>query len=117
MGLHQSLGHHHRRSTYNNGLMTGCVPTTSCVAVHDQYSRISVCNTTSSRSGNCCRLRNLIRRFVRESKSFYCTSKRLTFQYDAVSYSQNFDEGRRDDEFTRRSFVFNLQGSSGKSMS
>ena len=32
-------------------------------------------------------------------KSIYGSSKPLIFQYDAVSYSLNFDEGTHDDEY------------------
>ncbi|KAB1202006.1 hypothetical protein CJ030_MR8G019280 [Morella rubra] len=53
-----------------------------------EYSRINCC----SHSRRSWRLRNLLRRLVRDSKNFY-GSKPLSFHYDAVSYSQNFDEG------------------------
>ena len=32
-------------------------------------------------------------------KSIYGSSKPLIFQYDAVSYSLNFDEGNHDDDY------------------
>ncbi|MED6218362.1 hypothetical protein PIB30_026055 [Stylosanthes scabra] len=68
-----------------------------------QYSRIHhFSNTTSC----CCssspmkrrrgwRWRSILRRLMRESKtSLICRSnKPVSFQYDPVSYSQNFDEG------------------------
>lgn len=44
----------------------------------------------------------------RRSRSMYGSSKPLSFQYDAVSYSQNFDEGcHLYEEPGRRSQVFN----------
>ncbi|GMY12050.1 DNA polymerase zeta catalytic subunit like [Fagus crenata] len=76
----------HRRSSY----LPGCMMSPSCFPIHEEmeYSRINCCRH-NKRSR---RWRNLLRRFVRESKSFY-VSKPLSFHYDAVSYSQNFDEG------------------------
>ncbi|GAB4847186.1 hypothetical protein Ancab_026196 [Ancistrocladus abbreviatus] len=47
-----------------------------------------------------CLWRRFIKKLVRESQSIY-GSKPGTFQYDAVSYSQNFDEGRHNDDCGR----------------
>ncbi|XP_057965496.1 uncharacterized protein LOC131156062 [Malania oleifera] len=84
----------HRRPSY----FSGCVsPSTSCLPVHDEYSRIRIGSGSGGGGGGCRRRwKNLLKRLVRESKSIY-GSKPLTFQYDAVSYSQNFDDGCHDD--------------------
>ncbi|PIN21396.1 hypothetical protein CDL12_05899 [Handroanthus impetiginosus] len=88
----------HRRSSY----LYGCL-SPSCVPVHEDYSRIH-----HEKSHRYRRLRRLLRKIVNESKiSIYGTSKPITFQYDAVSYSQNFDEGcHRDDEYPRSHQLF-----------
>ncbi|XP_059641276.1 uncharacterized protein LOC132283355 [Cornus florida] len=75
----------HRRSSYFSGCMSP-----SCVPVHEEYARIRL-PSAGAKSGNR-KWRKLIKKLVKESKSIY-GSKPLTFQYDAVSYSQNFDEG------------------------
>lgn len=90
----------HRRSSYFSGCMSP-----SCVPVHEEYSRIQT--TAGDKCQRSRRLRKLIRKIVSESKSsIYGQAKPLTFQYDAVSYSQNFDDGcHRDDEFARCRYV------------
>ncbi|KAL8472740.1 hypothetical protein ACS0TY_029824 [Phlomoides rotata] len=89
----------HRRSSYFSGCMSP-----SCVPVHEEYSRIQT--TASDKCQRNRRLRKLIRKIVTEGKSIYGQAKPLTFQYDAVSYSQNFDDGyHRDDEYARRQYV------------
>ncbi|KAL6220209.1 hypothetical protein ACLB2K_007966 [Fragaria x ananassa] len=99
-----------RRSTY----LTGCMMSPSCFPVHEEmgYSRMESCgeNKRSLR-----RWRNFLRRLVmsdggrRRRRSIYGSSKAVSFQYDAVSYSQNFDEGCHlyEEEPGRRSQVFN----------
>ncbi|KAI3813445.1 hypothetical protein L1987_18170 [Smallanthus sonchifolius] len=77
----------HRRSSY----FSGCI-SPSCIPVHDQYTRIN-------RSRFCDRWsrkwKTLINKVIRESKkSIFRSPNPLTFRYDAVSYSQNFDEGK-----------------------
>ncbi|KAL2527869.1 uncharacterized protein Fot_20470 [Forsythia ovata] len=79
------------QSTYFSGCMSP-----SCVSVHEEYSRINTTNHDGNRSR---RLRKLLRKLVKDSKSIYGSSKPLTFQYDAVSYSQNFDDGCHKDEY------------------
>ncbi|KAA8546648.1 hypothetical protein F0562_003121 [Nyssa sinensis] len=69
----------------------------SCVPVHEEYSRIH--HLRGAKNGSR-RWRKLIKMLVRESKSIY-GSKPLTFQYDAVSYSQNFDDGCHSEEHGR----------------
>ncbi|XVF59140.1 hypothetical protein PTKIN_Ptkin07bG0251700 [Pterospermum kingtungense] len=66
----------------------------SCFPVHEEmeYSRIDYCSSSGSDRIRR-RWRNLLKRLVREGKSSIYGSKPLSFQYDAVSYSQNFDEG------------------------
>ncbi|KAL0381465.1 UNVERIFIED_CONTAM: hypothetical protein Sangu_0210800 [Sesamum angustifolium] len=84
----------HRRPSYLSGCMSP-----SCVPVHEEYSRIHINSGQGHRSR---RLRKLLRKIVKESRSIYGAPKPLTFQYDAVSYSQNFDDGcHRDDEYPR----------------
>ncbi|CAI9110566.1 OLC1v1010618C1 [Oldenlandia corymbosa var. corymbosa] len=86
-----------------NYFSAGCM-SPSCVPVHEEYSRIEI-NVPAGAGGNANRrsrrrLRKLIKKIMSESKSIY-GSKPLTFQYDAVSYSQNFDEGCHRDEYPR----------------
>ncbi|KAK2427880.1 hypothetical protein QL285_026435 [Trifolium repens] len=45
--------------------------------------------------------RNLLRKFLRDRK-ILCRHKQISFQYDPISYSQNFDEGIQLDEEPRR---------------
>ncbi|KAL8266169.1 hypothetical protein R6Q59_003513 [Mikania micrantha] len=75
-----------RRSFYFSGCMSP-----SCIPVHEQYTRINrtrFCDRWSRK------WRNLINKLIRESKkSIYGSQPPLTFRYDAVSYSQNFDDG------------------------
>uniref|UniRef100_A0A5B7CB05 Uncharacterized protein n=1 Tax=Davidia involucrata TaxID=16924 RepID=A0A5B7CB05_DAVIN len=88
----------HRRSSYFSGCMSP-----SCVPVHEEYSRIHHHLPSAKNGGR--RWRKLLKRLVRESKSIY-GSKPLTFQYDAESYSQNFDEGLHKEEYGRCPQVF-----------
>jgi hypothetical protein len=80
---------HPRRSSYLSGCAT---MSPSCFPVHEEtgYSRIHCCS--SSHNKRSWRWRNLLRRLVRDGKNLY-GSKPLSFHYDAVSYSQNFDDG------------------------
>ncbi|KAI3451845.1 hypothetical protein Pfo_008510 [Paulownia fortunei] len=90
----------HRRSSYLSSCMSP-----SCVPVHEEYSRIDISGHDKSHRSR--RLRKLLRKIVNESKSIYRPAKPPTFQYDAVSYSQNFDEGcHRDDEYAPCHQVF-----------
>ncbi|KAG8384183.1 hypothetical protein BUALT_Bualt04G0091600 [Buddleja alternifolia] len=87
----------HRRSSYLSGCMSP-----SCVPVHEEYSRIH--HISQDKSHRSRRLRRLLRKIVNESKiGIYGPAKRLSFQYDAVSYSQNFDDGshRDHDDYAR----------------
>ncbi|KAK4426522.1 hypothetical protein Salat_1420800 [Sesamum alatum] len=91
----------HRRTSYLSGCMSP-----SCVPVHEEYSRIHINSGQGHRRR---RLRKLLRKIVNESRSIYGAAKPLTFQYDAVSYSQNFDDGcHRDDEYPRCPQLFPL---------
>ncbi|PIN07702.1 hypothetical protein CDL12_19728 [Handroanthus impetiginosus] len=82
-----------RRPSYISGCMSP-----SCVPVHEEYSRIHINQDEKGHRSR--RLRKLLRKIVNEGRSIYGSPKRLTFQYDAVSYSQNFDDGcHRDDEY------------------
>ncbi|KAK7309601.1 hypothetical protein RJT34_06463 [Clitoria ternatea] len=79
-----------------------CMMSPSCLPIHNefQYSRIHY-----SHNKRVWRWRNIIRRFMRESK-IMCRSKHVSFQYDPISYSQNFDEGVHLEEPRRLSQVF-----------
>lgn len=81
-----------QRSSY----MPGCMMSPSCLPIHNefQYSRIHYCSSPRKRVR---RWKNILRKFMRESKTL-CRSKPISFQYDPVSYSQNFDEGCHLDE-------------------
>lgn len=113
----EDLSHHRRRSSYFSGCMVSPVSTCLPVLEELEYSRIQY---SGSGSGNGSsnkrasrRWRNFLRRLVRVdgiNKSTYGSNKHLSFHYDAVSYSQNFDEGCHCDEsgrcppgFSRRS--------------
>ncbi|CBI25707.3 hypothetical protein VitviT2T_010790 [Vitis vinifera] len=81
----------HRCSSH----FSGCIPSSPCFHGPEDYSRLRICSRGRNRSQ---RLRNIIKRIMREGKSIY-GSKPLTFQYDAVSYSQNFDDGCHKEEY------------------
>ncbi|KVH92387.1 hypothetical protein Ccrd_005570 [Cynara cardunculus var. scolymus] len=84
----------------------------SIIIIEGRLSTSSECSSTSSLSDqehytqatNSVRRsqkwRKLLKKVVKESKkSIYGSSKPLMFQYDAVSYSLNFDEGNHGDEY------------------
>ncbi|KAL3637753.1 hypothetical protein CASFOL_018201 [Castilleja foliolosa] len=76
--------------------LSGCM-SPSCVPVHEEYSRIHTANQDKTHRNR--RLRKLLRRIVDEGTCIYGPApKHSTFQYDAVSYSQNFDDGCHRDE-------------------
>ncbi|KAH0696503.1 hypothetical protein KY290_013874 [Solanum tuberosum] len=82
----------------------------SCILVHDEYSRINECRRRDS--GSCRRSwRKLLKKLVNEGKNVY-GKKTLTFHYDAVSYSQNFDEGCNTDDYPppRHHQVYRING-------
>ncbi|KAL8250001.1 hypothetical protein R6Q59_033694 [Mikania micrantha] len=83
----------HRRSSY----LVGCM-SPSCVPVHEEYTLISSGTRGSNRRS--LRWKKLMKKMIDDSrKSIYGASKPVIFRYDAVSYSQNFDEGNRSDEY------------------
>ncbi|CAK9320531.1 unnamed protein product [Citrullus colocynthis] len=102
--MERDLGCRCRRLPY----LSGCVPASpACFPIHEgaEYSRIHGGGGGAGggkRSG--WRWRYLLRRWVKDSMSMY-GSKSLSFQYDAVSYSQNFDEGSRYCESNRESEI------------
>lgn len=75
----------------------------SCIPVHDEYSRINTL-TRGGSSWNSAKLwRKLLKKLVNEGKkNMYGKHKTLKFQYDVVSYSQNFDDGEFRDEYPQR---------------
>lgn len=94
----------HRRSSYFYGCMSpSCVPVQEeCYTrIHDQLPPIPIGSTHDTRRR---RWQKIIKKLVRESKSIYGSTKPPppTFRYDAVSYSQNFDEGCHREELTSR---------------
>ncbi|EYU41347.1 hypothetical protein ABFS82_12G024800 [Erythranthe guttata] len=85
-----------RRSSYFSG---GCM-SPSCVPVHEEYSRIHVSRDDAAAAAAAAghrrrKLRRLLRKIVNEGKNIY--GPPASFQYDAVSYSQNFDDGGHGD--------------------
>ncbi|KAG7968160.1 hypothetical protein I3843_08G138800 [Carya illinoinensis] len=95
---------HRQSSLVNSGCCSMMSP--SCFPVpndHVEYSRIH-CRSHRSRGW---RWRYLLRRLLRDSTKKFYRSKPLSFQYDAVSYSQNFDDGcHRNEQPGRHSMVF-----------
>lgn len=89
----------HRRSSSSSSYFSGCI-SPSCVQSYNQYTLIN-----DGKHNNGCdrwrrKWRKLINTVIRESKkSIYGSPKPLTFRYDAVSYSQNFDEGTHRCEY------------------
>ncbi|XVE86898.1 hypothetical protein DITRI_Ditri18aG0072600 [Diplodiscus trichospermus] len=86
------------QSRRRSSCFSGCYRMSpSCFPVHEEmeYTRIYYCSSSDKRRR---RWRNLLRRLVRDGKSCIYGSKPLSFHYDAVSYSQNFDEGCHHDE-------------------
>ncbi|KAJ9177464.1 hypothetical protein P3X46_012680 [Hevea brasiliensis] len=82
----------HQRSS----CLSRCMMSPSCFPVHEEmeYSRINYSSSSSSSNKRGRRRwRYLIRRLVRDGKNSLYGSKPSSFHYDAVSYSQNFDEG------------------------
>ncbi|KAL7190793.1 hypothetical protein ACSBR2_022971 [Camellia fascicularis] len=86
----------HRRSSYFSGCMSP-----SCVPVHEEYSRIRLPPIGGDDNHRNRRWRKIIKKLVKESKNIYGSNKPPTFQYDAISYSQNFDEGSHKEELNR----------------
>ncbi|GLU20219.1 hypothetical protein SLE2022_364300 [Rubroshorea leprosula] len=85
-----------RRSSY----FSGCMMSPSCIPVDDEmeYSRINAyCCSSAGDNKRGKRWRNLLRRLMRDRKSLH-GSRPLSFNYDAVSYSQNFDDGCHHEE-------------------
>ncbi|PON38877.1 hypothetical protein PanWU01x14_309030 [Parasponia andersonii] len=88
---------------------SGCLTSPTCFPLREEieYSRLHFCATTHGgrRSGRW-RWRSFLWRLVRDSKIGLCGSinhhKPISFHYDAVSYSQNFDEGCHVNEENRR---------------
>ncbi|PWA78939.1 hypothetical protein CTI12_AA210710 [Artemisia annua] len=83
-------------SNQKSAHFSGCI-SPSCVPVHNKYTRVN--RTKCDRWSRM--WRKLINKVIQESKkSLYgSTPKTLTFRYDAVSYSQNFDEGDNRREY------------------
>ncbi|GMI67227.1 hypothetical protein like AT5G65613 [Hibiscus trionum] len=88
-----------REPSYFSGCYT---MSPSCFPVQEEieYSHVHYYSKASSDGDKIRRRwRNLVRRLVKDGKrSIYRSSKPLSFHYDAVSYSQNFDEGYHHQE-------------------
>ncbi|KAI4328107.1 hypothetical protein L6164_020491 [Bauhinia variegata] len=90
---------------HQSSYFSGCM-SPSFLPVHDEfrYTRVHSCsNHHNQRRGQ--RWRNILRKLMREGMSL-CGSKQLSFQYDPVSYSQNFDEGCHLEDPRRHSHLF-----------
>ncbi|KAG6594915.1 hypothetical protein SDJN03_11468, partial [Cucurbita argyrosperma subsp. sororia] len=77
--------------------LSACVAASSpCFPIHEgvEYSRINGGGGGGGGGGKRIgwRWRYLLRRWMKDRMNMYGT-KSLSFQYDAVSYSQNFDDG------------------------
>ncbi|KAL7607550.1 hypothetical protein Lser_V15G19877 [Lactuca serriola] len=93
--------------------MATIINLTCSAVIEGRLSNVSDCTSTSSISDqeDCTRInsgsvqssrnwRKLMKKVIEGSKkSIYGSSKPFIFQYDAVSYSLNFDEGNQDDEY------------------
>nr|KJB44029.1 hypothetical protein B456_007G230900 [Gossypium raimondii] len=103
--MERDLINRRRGSSY----FCGCyMMSPSCFPVHEEmdYSRIHHCSSGGDNRTRR-RWRNLLRRLVKDGKtSLYGSKRPLSFHYDAVSYSQNFDEGCHRDESAHRRRVF-----------
>ncbi|KAL4363057.1 hypothetical protein GQ457_04G034890 [Hibiscus cannabinus] len=89
---------HRQQSSYFSGCYT---MSPSCFPVQEEigYSRIHYYSKASDSDKIRRRWRNLLRRLKDGKRSIYrSSSKPLSFHYDAVSYSQNFDEGCHNQE-------------------
>ncbi|XP_068328097.1 uncharacterized protein [Pyrus communis] len=85
---------HHRKS------FSRCLMSPSCFPVQEEmeYARIRSCSQRKRSP----RWRNLLRRLLSDRGRSICGSKTRSFQHDAVSYSQNFDDGCHLHEEPRR---------------
>ncbi|GAA0165931.1 hypothetical protein LIER_21206 [Lithospermum erythrorhizon] len=83
----------HKLASYFSGCIS-CMSPASCF-IPEKYSRLdnNVNNKTSQK-----KLKNIIDKIASESKNVYGSPKPLRFHYDAVSYSQNFDDGCHKEE-------------------
>ncbi|EXC03913.1 hypothetical protein L484_016119 [Morus notabilis] len=90
--------------------LPGCMTPPTCFPIHEEmeYTRLGHRGGSSRRNR---RWRSFLWRLVRDSKNMgFCgipNQKSISFNYDAVSYSQNFDEGCHvHEEPRRRSLVY-----------
>ena len=82
--------------------ISNCMMSPPCFPVPNEFQYSKIHYSPIKRKW---RWRNLLRKFLRERK-ILCRHKQISFQYDPVSYSQNFDEGcHLDDEPRRLSHV------------
>ena len=78
---------------------SGCLTPPTCFPICEEieYSRLHFCAAPHGGRRSGWRWRSFLWRLVRDSKIGLCGSinhhKPISFHYDAVSYSQNFDEG------------------------
>ncbi|XP_060194922.1 uncharacterized protein LOC132624112 [Lycium barbarum] len=86
-------------SIYRRSPFYGCM-SPSCIPVHEEYSRINECRR-GGRGSYGKTWRKMLKKLVNEGKNVY-GKKTLMFHYDAVSYSQNFDEGCNKDDYPIR---------------
>ncbi|GMN34072.1 hypothetical protein TIFTF001_004492 [Ficus carica] len=101
------------RRTTTASYLSGCMTPPACFPPHEEteYTRLGHVSSSSA-SRNSRRWRRFLWRLVRDSKNMgFCgipNQKSISFNYDAVSYSQNFDEGCHayEDQPRRRSLVY-----------
>ncbi|KAJ7953488.1 DNA polymerase zeta catalytic subunit like [Quillaja saponaria] len=106
----RDLPYRHRQPSY----FAGCLMSPPCFPMREEaeYSRIHYENPNINKIRSRIRWRNILRRLVRDSKSLYGSTKghlNLSFHYDAVSYSQNFDDGVHCDQQQQQPRRFSAQ--------
>ncbi|XP_019422746.1 PREDICTED: uncharacterized protein LOC109332273 [Lupinus angustifolius] len=80
---------------HRSSCISGCMMSPSCFQVHNefQYTRVHYYNSPIKRTRRGLRWRNILNRLMREGKTLCGSKPIISFHYDPVSYSQNFDEG------------------------
>uniref|UniRef100_A0A803QFU1 Uncharacterized protein n=1 Tax=Cannabis sativa TaxID=3483 RepID=A0A803QFU1_CANSA len=102
-----------RRLPPRPSYFSSCLASSTCFPLREEneYSRLHYCAAPHGGRRRGWRWRSFLWRLVRNNKIGLCGSmnhhhKPISFHYDAVSYSQNFDEGCHVyDENRRRSLA------------
>ncbi|CAK8540399.1 unnamed protein product [Lathyrus sativus] len=90
---------HTIKNVQNPCSVSNCIMSPPCFPVPNEFQYSKIHYTPIKRKW---RWRNLLTKFLRNRSKILCRHKHISFQYDPVSYSQNFDEGIRLDEEPRR---------------